>query len=112
MLLLIDSDNNSKTGWYGYDYLVNQNVKNEQQTTLMRYENEKWVEISHLNYRKENNQLEIEIPRRLLNLSQDQFIIDFKWSDNPEELVDPISFCLNGDTAPNRRFNYRLIWEK
>jgi hypothetical protein len=34
--------------------------------------------------------------------------IDFKWSDNPEKLEDPISFALNENTAPNRRFNYRL----
>jgi hypothetical protein len=38
--------------------------------------------------------------------------MDFKWSDNPEKLENPISFALNGDTAPNRRFNYRLKWKK
>ena len=37
---------------------------------------------------------------------------DFKWADNPGELVDPISICTHGDTAPNRRFNYRFIWNK
>ena len=112
MLLLIDADNDSGTGWFGYDYLVNKQVKSENRTTLMKYENEQWVEISELNYHYAGNELEIEIPRRLLNISQDQFVIDFKWSDNPRELDDPISLCLEGDTAPNRRFNYRLIWKK
>jgi hypothetical protein len=112
MLLLIDADNDSKTGWYGYDYLVNQNVKGENMTTLMKYDGQQWIETGDLTYHYTGNQMEIEIPRRLLNISQDQLVIDFKWSDNPEELADPISFCLNGDTAPNRRFNYRLIWKK
>jgi hypothetical protein len=112
MLLLIDADNNSKTGWFGYDYLVNESVKNENLTTLKKYEDGQWVEISDLNYRYMGNELEIEIPRRLLDISKHQFVIDFKWSDNPKVLEDPISFCLDGDTAPNRRFNYRLIWKK
>jgi len=43
-------------------------------------------------------------------LEKDAFTFDFKWSDNAGELTDPIAFCLNGDTAPNRRFNYRFIW--
>jgi len=81
-------------------------------TTLMKYDGQQWIETGDLTYHYTGNQMEIEIPRRLLNISQDQLVIDFKWSDNPEELADPISFCLNGDTAPNRRFNYRLIWKK
>ena len=28
------------------------------------------------------------------------------------DLEDVISLALNGDTAPNRRFNYRCIWTK
>ena len=112
MLLLIDADNNSETGWFGYDYIVNKQVKSDKVTTLMKYENEQWIEVSELNYRYAGNELEIEIPCQLLNINQNQFVIDFKWSDNPEKLEDPISFCLNGDTAPNRRFNYRLIWKK
>ena len=37
---------------------------------------------------------------------------DFHWCDNPADLTDPISLCVNGDSAPNRRFNYRCIWRK
>ena len=114
MLLLIDADNNSSTGWYGYDFIVNQSVKSDRITTLMRYNSEKkeWKEVADLAMRYTNNHIELAIPRQLLNLAEDKFILDFKWADNPEELADPISLCLNGDTAPNRRFNYRLIWNK
>ena len=114
MLLLIDADNNSSTGWYGYDFIVNQSVKSDRATTLMQYNSEKkeWKEVADLAMRYTDNHIELAIPRQLLNLAEDKFILDFKWADNPDELADPISLCLNGDTAPNRRFNYRLIWNK
>ncbi|MGV8092143.1 MAG: hypothetical protein AB2L24_09810 [Mangrovibacterium sp.] len=112
MLLLIDADKNPGTGWYGYDYLINKKVKNGNTTSLMHYENGSWTEIAELAYRYVGTELELEVPRDLLGLTGNSFTFDFKWSDHPEDLKDPISFCLNGDTAPNRRFNYRLIWSK
>ena len=52
------------------------------------------------------------VPRALVGLEGDQFSFDFHWCDNPADLEDAISLCLNGDSAPNRRFNYRCIWRK
>ena len=114
MLLLIDADNDPSTGWYGYDYLINKRIKNDQTTTLMRYDSAKgdWTEVADLPMRYAGNQLEVSVPRELLGLGGDHFVFDFKWSDNPTDLNDPISLCLNGDTAPNRRFNYRCIWSR
>ena len=111
MLLLIDADQNPETGWYGYDFLINKNVKGENTTTLMHYEGE-WKEVADLNYNASGNQLELSVPRELLKLPGNQISFDYKWTDNPTELSDPISLCTHGDTAPNRRFNYRLIWKK
>ncbi len=48
--------------------------------------------------------------RRVVGMNGTQFIVDFKWADNPGDLNDPISLATSGDTAPNRRFNYRFIW--
>lgn len=116
MLLFIDADNDSKTGWHGYDFVVNKNVIDNNTTTISKYDGAnpyyQWVGIGTLEYRYVDNELEIVIPRELLKLTGDNFTIDFKWADNPIDLKDPISLCINGDTAPNRRFNYRLIWEK
>lgn len=114
MLLVIDADNNSSTGWYGYDFLINKQIKDEETTTLMRYDESKseWVEVAELPMAYSENKLEISVPRELLGLTADAFVFDFKWSDNPAELKDPISFCTDGDTAPNRRFNYRFIWKR
>ncbi len=116
MLLFIDADNNQETGWYGYDFIINKEVKDAKNTTLMKYDGESsqigWTQIAQIDYRYNNNKLEMRVPVKLLDLSTDAITIDFKWSDNPSELNNPISFCVNGDTAPNRRFNYRLIWNK
>lgn len=116
MLLMIDADKNPATGWHGYDYLINKKVKDGEKTTLMRYDassqDHQWVEAGDLDFRVAGNKLEVSVPRKLLGLSGDQFTFDFKWSDNALELKDPISCCTDGDTAPNRRFNYRCIWGK
>lgn len=116
MLLLIDSDNNPQTGWYGYDFIINKNVKGPNTSTLMRYDSthpeNPWVEVADLKFSCIGNQLEIEIPRKLLGLTGPKFSFDFKWSDNADDLKNPLSLCTSGDTAPNRRFNYRFIWSQ
>jgi len=116
MLLLIDADKDSKTGWYGYDYLINKKVIDDKTTTLMRYDSKSpdnpWVEQAQLPYRYVGKKLELAVPRKSIGLEGDAFTFDFHWCDNPADLKDPISLCTNGDSAPNRRFNYRCIWKK
>jgi len=116
MLLLIDADNNPATGWHGYDFIINKKVISDRKTTVMRYnaKNTKkpWAEVAQVDYRYADNRLEVTIPRRMLGLTEGKFTFDFKWSDNPADLNDIISLCISGDTAPNRRFNYRFIWEQ
>jgi hypothetical protein len=116
MLLLIDADQNHDTGWYGYDYLVNKKVIDGSTTTLMRYDSTSpdnpWIEQAQLSYRYSGKMLELAIPRQLIGRQGDAWSFDFHWCDNPADLKDPISLCVNGDSAPNRRFNYRCIWKK
>jgi len=116
MLLLIDADQNHDTGWYGYDYLVNRKVVDAGTTTLMRYDaaspDQPWVEPVQLKYSYAGKELELAVPRQSVGLQGDAIRFDFHWCDNPAELKDPISLCLNGDSAPNRRFNYRCIWTR
>ena len=114
MNLYVNADCKQETGWYGYDYIINRAVKNERTTTLMRWDAEakEWAEVTDVAMRYADNHLELTLAREALNLTGDEFVVDFKWADNPAELADPISLCLDGDTAPNRRFNYRDIWSK
>ncbi len=114
MLLLIDSDQDPSTGWYGYDYLVNKQIEDGQKTMLMKYDPEEgeWLDQNSLEFGYNHNQLELAIPRNQIGLEGEELAFDFKWSDNPNGLDNPISLCTGGDTAPNRRFNYRCIWKK
>ena len=68
--------------------------------------------MADLSYRTQGNRLVISVPRKLLKLQGKAMTFDFKWADNPQTLTNPISLCTHGDTAPNRRFNYRYIWHK
>ncbi len=110
MLLLIDADHDQSTGWYGYDVLINQRVIDKTTTTLMRWEDGAWAEKTPLPLAYNGNALELAVPREQLGLSGEAITFDFHWSDNPADLKDPISLCTHGDSAPNRRFNYRCIW--
>jgi len=115
MLLLIDADKNSKTGWYGYDYIINKSVTDDKHSTIMKYNKKNpadpWEIVGQVSYRYAGNKLELAVPRKLLGLVGNALTFDFHWADNPADLVDPISLCINGDSAPNRRFNYRCIWK-
>ncbi len=110
MLLLIDADRDPSTGWYGYDFLMNKSIPDERTTTVMRWDGGEWVEAARAPMRYSGRRLELAVPRELLGLTKESFSFDFKWADNPSDLKDPISLCTHGDTAPNRRFNYRCIW--
>jgi len=114
MLLLIDADKNSETGWYGYDFLVNKSIVDERTTTLKRYDtnSRSWIDQAEISYRFSGNNLELSLQRKFIGVTGDQFTFDFHWTDNPADLETPISLCINGDSAPNRRFNYRCIWKK
>ena len=116
MLLLIDADQNHDTGWYGYDFLVNKRVTDAQSTTLYA------IRCCRRRVRG-LNRLRFPIATRTKCWNWRSrascwgrrgmpFSFDFHWCDNPADLKDPISCASNGDSAPNRRFNYRCIWSK
>jgi len=113
MLLLIDTDNNPGTGWFGYDFLINKTVYDDKKTSLMKYDTKSgtWLNEGKINYRYKDNKVELAVSRKMLGLTSDSFTFDFHWCDNPVELKDPISLCTDGDSAPNRRFNYRFIYK-
>lgn len=115
MLLLIDSDHRHETGWEGYDYMVNSKIIDQNTAAIMRFDAEgaenRWKEIGQVRFASAGNALELSIPRGMIGLEGTRFVFDFKWTDNPSSIDDIIAICTSGDTAPNRRFNYRCIWE-
>ena len=108
MLLYIDADQNPKTGWMGYDFVINMGGASGKTTTIRaniggQY---RWGEPRPIPFAMSENQLELAVPRWIVGANATNF--DFKWADNCHEKGDWTDFTLNGDAAPNDRFNYRF----
>jgi hypothetical protein len=111
MLLFIDGDSNPKTGWLGYDVVVNRKTAGAAGISLERnvggrYE---WNAAEAIVSRVAGHELELAVPRTAQGLATLPATIDFKWADNAQQTGDWSDFTLNGDAAPNDRFNYRAI---
>ncbi len=111
MLLFIDADQNHATGWEGYDYLANKFV-NDDKTTTLKLAKTGW-DFRTINrqvaYHVKGNKLELSIPRvDIGQTNPDHVAFDFHWADNIQKDGDIIEFAVSGDSAPERRFNYRF----
>ncbi|MEI6605075.1 MAG: autotransporter-associated beta strand repeat-containing protein, partial [Verrucomicrobiota bacterium] len=111
MVLLIDTDQNHATGWEGYDYAVNLGARTATTTTLSQIlsttNDWTWTPVrSDIAYTVSGNQLMLTIPRASLRLGADPAQFDFHWADN-FQTHDIADFGVSGDSAPDRRFNYR-----
>ncbi len=110
MRLYIDADANSRTGWLGYDFVVNRKV-GARTTRLERNVNGalQWKQVAEVRYEVRGNELEIAIPRAALGIRNLPATLDFKWADHCFHNGDWTDFTLYGDAAPDDRFNYRAI---
>lgn len=66
-----------------------------------------WSSAGTLLWRVTGNELELAIPWTALGLRSPPATLDFKWADNCIAAGDWTDFTINGDAAPNDRFNYR-----
>ncbi len=111
MLLFVDADQNPKTGWLGYDFVINRTVG---QTTTSLERNVggayAWGSPITIPYSADGNELEISFPRAACDIDTLPSAIDFKWADNIQQTGDWTDFTVNGDAAPNDRFNYRALF--
>ena len=105
MLLFLDADSNPKTGWLGYDVLINRAGAG----SLERHDGPGfgWSARGTADWRVKGNELELAIPWTALGLKSAPATVDFKWADNCIAVGDWSDFTLNGDAAPNDRFNFR-----
>jgi hypothetical protein len=108
MLLLLDTDQDGSTGWLGYDYIVNQEVTGDSVTTIKHWENGGWQPAGEAHFSVKGTVLEIAIPRASVGKSDVTPTFDFHWADNIQSFKDVSELGTNGDSAPNRRWNYRF----
>ncbi len=113
MLLFIDADRNATNGWLGYDFVVNHAPADGQSAALEKHQGQGyvWGSPTRIQYRAGGNQLEIAIQRSAIGITNLPATLDFKWADNIQQTGDWSDFTLNGDAAPNDRFNYRARLE-
>ena len=108
MLLLIDADRDARTGWLGYDYVVDLETPSDQSTTIKAWDNGTWKTIGDASYRVNGNGMEIGLRRALAGMAEGAPSFDFHWADNIQSFGDVSELGVNGDSAPNRRWNYRF----
>lgn len=111
MLLFIDGDQNPTNGWLGYDYVVNRTGVSKERTTLERHVGRgyRWGHPVGIEHRAAGTELELAIPRVALDLPGQSVVVDFKWADNLRQNGEASDLTLNGDAAPNDRFNFRAL---
>jgi len=112
MLLFIDADRNKGTGWEGYDYVVNLGVKSATETTLKQWDGKNWSNEVTVPYKLVGNEMELSMPRTAVLMDKSKPEFYFHWSDNAQQLNDIASFFTDGESAPDRRFNYNFSSSK
>lgn len=108
MRLFIDIDRDKKTGWEGYDFVVNR-VSPEEKVVVEKSGGAwDWQEVGKADYSIKDNILEIKISRKVLGVAEKPLDLEFKWSDNMQEDGNIMDFYVNGDAAPGARFNFHF----
>jgi len=108
MWLLLDTDQKQRSGWEGYDFIVNRSVDGQETWLERNAGGWHWEKVTKLQFTVSGNQPMLAIPRSALGLTPgDADTFDFKWWDHPQKPGDILDAHLSGDTAPDGRFNFR-----
>jgi len=107
MMLLLDIDRDKRTGWEGYDFVVNRKAPRDGRSLLEKCAGGwKWNEVAALDFKVNGKRLELRISKQLLTRAVVVDGFEFKWSDNMQTNGEIMGFYINGDVAPSGRFNY------
>ncbi len=105
MNLYLDTDANPATGWEGYDHVINSGGSGQ----IKSLAGPGWNPLAagSATVTVTGNKLVIRVARAALGLGADPLKLDFHWTDNLQTAGDIADFGVSGDSAPERRFNYR-----
>ena len=112
MELLIDADRDPRTGWEGFDFIVNRTVEADGTTWLERNAGGwRWEKVAKVRARVSGTELHLAIPRPAIGIPEGPggLAIDFKWTDNVQHPGDILDFYVSGDVAPEGRYKFRYI---
>mgnify|MGYP003310676881 FL=1 len=108
MRLYINTDRKRESGWEGYDFVLNRIAPSAEEIVIERATSgATWQRAGKVAYSVSENYMELAIPLELIGLTSEvEFDLEFKWADNMQNDNDVYEFYLNGDAAPQGRFNY------
>jgi len=108
MWLLADVKGTNGPRWGGFNFIVSREVASPTEASIEANAGGwRWKTVGAVKYRTEGNRIHTAIPRELLGIESDEFILEFKWIDNAQKPGDILDVYINGDTAPSGRFRYR-----
>jgi hypothetical protein len=109
MMLLIDMDRDKKTGWQGYDYIINRRRLAKDRATIEKNLNSawQWEPIADVRFCVKRSRLELGVPKEIMQNHIGRINFEFKWVDNILQDGDIMDFYVSGDVAPSGRFNYQ-----
>jgi len=106
--LLVDIDQDYRTGWEGYDLIINRApAENGLMTVEKNSGGWNWKPVGTAKYFARDARLHLAIPREIFGQGR-RLHFDFKWTDNVPLKDGIMTLYTHGDTAPNARFNYRF----
>ena len=118
MNLYIDCDQ-SKQGWNTFDYVVGKGGATENTMTLEKFTGDNSFETEHVGeveYKVDGRYLTVKIEKAALELSGNDFTVNFTWTDNVHDEDDALQFSgdildfyISGDVAPGGRFKYSYV---
>jgi hypothetical protein len=93
----------------GYDLAIAREGNGAETVTVERNRGGQyqWENPLPVPCRRTDDQLELAIPCAMFAPTGHPAAFDFKWADNIQQTGDWSDFTLNGDVAPNDRYNYR-----
>jgi hypothetical protein len=107
MWLFLDSNNDPKDGWLGFDYLIGRDLADGKRS-LERADGNGFArkETGRVSFAMKGTEMELELSRAALGIGPGPFTLRFKWADNLKGTGDWSDFTLHGDSAPNDRYCY------
>ncbi|MFR1517817.1 MAG: hypothetical protein ACLSVG_03430 [Clostridia bacterium] len=110
MNLYLDIDQDSKTGWEGYDYVINRS-RSDGTMKVQRFVDDSWKfeDAGEAEYTLSGNTIMVRLPKSAVGTKVKYLSFDFKWADHSTVSGNVMEFMDLGDTAPNSRFNFRFV---
>lgn len=107
MNLYLNTDGDVKTGWEGYDYVLNRD-RDSFVVTVDRFKNDSFETetVGCAYYCIDGEYMTVKLSKSLIGAEGTVTDMIFKWADNSVDGGDPMEFMDLGDTAPDNRYGF------